>query len=138
MIAASMISSAAAAVDPVNRDGKGLALKGYDAVAYHTDGRPLEGSAQFTHSWMNATWRFASAEHRDAFAAEPTRYAPQFGGYCAWAVSKGYTANVDPQAWKIVDGKLYLNYSKGVREKWEKEQDARIRAGEKNWPGLHK
>lgn len=136
-----VLSVAAAAgadkVNPVNRDGKGLALGGYDAVAYFAEKGPVKGSASFTHQWMGATWRFASSENRDRFAATPENFAPQFGGYCAWAVSNNYTAPVDPAAWKIVEGKLYLNYSKKVQEMWQKELPARIQTAEKNWPGLH-
>ena len=76
---------------------------------------------QFSYQWMGATWLFATAENRDRFQAEPERYAPQYGGYCAYAVSKGRTASIDPEAWRVVDGKLYLNYSKGVQKKWEQD-----------------
>lgn len=127
-----------AQVDPVNKDGQGVALGGYDAVAYFTQHRPVQGTEGFTHKWMGAVWRFASAESRDRFAAEPERFAPQFGGYCAWAVSKNYTAPVDPTAWRIVDGKLYLNYSRKVQEQWQTDLRGRIAAGEKNWPALHR
>ena len=86
---------------------------------------------------MGATWRFASAKNRDAFAAMPAKYAPQYGGYCAWAVSLGYTASTDPEAWKVVDGKLYLNYSKGVQRQWVDDGPRTlIKAGDKNWPDL--
>jgi len=125
-------------VDPVNRNGQGVALKGYDPVAYFEQGRPVQGSPQFSHRWMEATWWFATAEHRDLFTKDPQKYAPQFGGYCAYALSEGYTANIDPEAWKIVDGKLYLNYSRGVQKKWEEDLQRRIQAAEKNWPALHK
>ncbi len=125
-------------VEAVNHGRDGIALKGYDPVAYFVRGRPEKGSAQFSHSWANATWWFVSAEHRELFKANPGKYAPQFGGYCAWAVSNGYTADTDPAAWKIVDGKLYLNYSTGVQKKWEKDFRTRIQEGEKNWPALHK
>jgi len=113
-------------------------LKGYDPVAYFEQGRPVQGSPQFSHRWMEATWWFATAEHRDLFTKDPQKYAPQFGGYCAYALSEGYTANIDPEAWKIVDGKLYLNYSRGVQKKWEEDLQRRIQAAEKNWPALHK
>ena len=83
----------------------GTAIEGYDPVAYFTEGHPVEGESGFAHDWMDATWYFASAENRDQFAADPDRYAPQYGGYCAWAVARGYTAKIDPEAWKIVDGK---------------------------------
>lgn len=128
----------AAAVDPVNKSRDNVALKGHDPVAYFTESKPVKGSAEFTHTWNGATWRFASAANRDTFAKDPAKYAPQFGGYCAWAVSKNYTADVDPEAWKIVGDKLYLNYSKSVQRMWEKELYDRIQSAEKNWPGLHK
>ncbi|MFN7992036.1 MAG: YHS domain-containing (seleno)protein [Bryobacteraceae bacterium] len=124
-------------VDPVNKDGKGIAIKGYDAVAYF-DGQPAKGSLAFAHQWMGGTWLFASAANRDRFIAEPNRFAPQYGGYCAYAVSKGHTASVDPEAWRVVDGKLYLNYSKGVQRKWSDDVPGHIASGDRNWPGLHR
>jgi YHS domain-containing protein len=126
----------AAAEKPVNTTLFGVALKGYDVVAYFTDAQPVEGSTEFTHAWNGATWRFASAAHRDAFAAAPEKFAPQFGGYCAWAVSRGYTAPIDPAAWKIVGGKLYLNYSREVQAKWETDVPGHIAKAEANWPKL--
>ncbi len=125
-------------VEPVNQANSGVAIRGYDAVAYFTNSRPEKGNLQFTFRWMNANWQFASAANRDRFAAEPEKYAPQFGGYCAWAVSKGYTADIDPDAWTIAEGKLYLNYNKSVQAMWLKDRDARIRSAEANWPKLHK
>ncbi|MCI0392003.1 MAG: YHS domain-containing protein, partial [Acidobacteria bacterium] len=104
------VRPAAAAVDPVNKNLFGTALKGYDAVAYFKEGHPVKGKDEFRHDWMGAKWYFASVANRDEFAKSPEKYAPQFGGYCAWAVGHGYTASIDPQAWKIVDRKLYLNY----------------------------
>lgn len=124
-------------VDPVNHNS-GVAIQGYDPVAYFQQSRPVKGAPQFSHTWMGATWQFSSAANRDLFQANPQQYTPQFGGYCAWAVSNGYTAKIDPEAWKIVGGKLYLNYSKDVQKMWEKEIDKRIEAGNRNWPGLHK
>lgn len=125
-------------VDPVNKNRSGVALKGYDAVAYFEAGRAVKGQANFSHSWMNAQWHFASPENRDKFAANPGKYAPQFGGYCSWAVSQGYTAPIDPEAWKIVDGKLYLNYDKDVQRKWERDLRKLIGEAERNWPRLHR
>lgn len=115
----------------------GNAIRGYDPVAYFSQGKPLKGDSNFSHKWRGATWRFASAANRDKFAASPEKYAPQYGGYCAWAVSQGYTASTDPQAWKIVDGKLYLNYSKSVQKQWIEGGIPRlIAAGDANWPKL--
>ena len=128
---------AASPVEPVNQKS-GLAVKGHDPVAYFTEGRPAKGNPQFSFEWMGARWVFPSAANRDLFAASPEKYAPQFGGYCAWAVSNNYTAGIDPEAWKIVDGKLYLNYSKSVQRKWVLELDKRIADANRNWPGLHK
>ncbi|MCB1436054.1 MAG: YHS domain-containing protein [Rhodobiaceae bacterium] len=112
----------------------GTAVGGYDPVAYFTEGKPVAGSAQFTHSWQGVTWRFASAANRDAFKAAPERYAPQYGGYCAWAVSQGYTAKGDPQIWKVVGGKLYLNYSAGVQQQWSQDIPGNIAKANANWP----
>ena len=124
--------------NPVNVDKKGIAIKGYDPVAYFTEGEPVKGSAEFQHEWNSAIWHFSSAEHRDMFKAEPEKYAPQYGGYCAYAVSQGKTANIDPDAWKIVDGKLYLNLNKRIHRKWEKDIPGYIKKADKNWPGVLK
>jgi YHS domain-containing protein len=114
----------------------GVAIEGTDPVAYFRDGRPVEGSSDYEHEWMGATWRFVSAANRDAFAADPEKYAPQYGGYCAWAVSQGYTAKIDPEAWKIVDGRLYLNYSKDVQAQWSEDIPGNISKGDANWPKI--
>lgn len=115
-----------------------LALSGYDAVAYFTESKAVPGKAEFEHAWQGARWRFASAANRDRFAAAPERYAPQFGGYCAWAVSRGYTASGDPTAWSIVNGRLYLNYSMKVRGQWEQDIPGNVAKGEANWPAILK
>ena len=114
-----------------------VAIMGYDTVAYFTDGQATKGSPEISHEWMGATWHFAKPEHRDAFAAEPIRYAPQYGGYCsAGVVTDEVTANIDPEAWSIVDGKLYLNYSKPVREEWEENSDEMIAKADAKWPEI--
>lgn len=131
------VATAAGAVSPVNKSFLArTAVKGYDVVAYFEAGAPREGKSDFTHDWQGATWRFATAANRDAFAADPERYAPQYGGYCAYAVAKGATADVDPEAWKIVDGKLYLNLSKSIQARWEKDVPGYIARADANWPGL--
>lgn len=112
----------------------GLALRGHDPVAYFTEGRPTRGRAEHSLTWGGAEWRFASAENRAAFAAAPETYAPQYGGYCAWAVSQGYTAPIDPNAWAIVDGRLYLNFSRSVQRRWERDIPGHIRRADTNWP----
>ena len=114
----------------------GFAIRGYDPVAYFTEGKPVEGKAEFTAEYEGATWRFASAANRDKFTADPAAFAPQYGGFCAYAVSQGYTAKIEPDAWKIVDGKLYLNYDKRVQRIWEKDIPGYITDADKNWPQL--
>jgi len=107
-------------------------------VAYHLQAQPAKGTPQFSYQWRGATWLFATAENRDRFQAEPERYAPHYGGYCAYAVSKGRTASIGPEAWRVVDGKPYLNYSRGVQKKWEKDVLGNIITADKNWPALQK
>jgi YHS domain-containing protein len=114
----------------------GVAVRGTDVVAYVTEGRPTPGRAEFTHSWHGATWRFASAANRDRFIADPDRYAPAYGGFCAYAVSEGYTAPIDPNAWRIVDGRLYLNYDPSVQRRWARDMPGRIARANENWPRL--
>ena len=112
------------------------AIRGYDPVAYFTMGEPTRGSDQFTTSWQGATYKFASAANLALFKEEPEAYAPQYGGYCAYAVSKGATAGTVPEAWSIVDGKLYLNYSLAVQQRWRKDVPGHIRAADRNWPAV--
>jgi YHS domain-containing protein len=129
---------AAAAVDPINKSFTGVAIKGYDPVAYFLEGKPVKGRSAFRHEWMGAKWYFVSAENRDRFAREPEKYAPQYGGYCSYAVSQGYTADIDPASWKIVEGKLYLNYSQEAQRRWEKDIPGHIKKANENWPRLLK
>lgn len=111
-----------------------LALGGYDPVAYFTLGKPTEGQRAFETEWNGATWRFVSAEHLAMFRADPAKYAPQYGGYCAWAVSEGYTASADPTAWRIVNGKLYVNYNHDIQKQWEQDIPGRVVKADTNWP----
>ncbi len=127
-----------AALDPVNKNIFGTALKGYDTVAYFKEGRAVKGKDEFRHDWQGAKWYFTSAANRDEFAKSPEKYAPQYGGYCAWAVGHGYTANIDPEAWKIVEGKLYLNYDKSVQKMWEQDVPGWITKANVHWPRLKK
>jgi hypothetical protein len=120
----------------LNVDSRALAVKGFDVVAYAMEGAAVRGRPEFEHRWKGVVWRFASAVHRDQFERDPARYAPQFGGYCAWAVSRGYTADIDPEAWKMVDGKLYLNYSRRVQKMWEEDLAGNIATAAANWPGV--
>lgn len=121
---------------PVNTTRSGLAVSGYDVVAYRTEKRPVRGRTEFEYQWNGAIWRFSSAAHRDRFADDPARFAPQFGGYCAYAVSRGYTADVDPEAFTVIEDRLYLNYSRSVRRLWEQDVAGNIARGQKNWPGV--
>lgn len=139
LLAAATVPMAApparAAEDPVYTGFlSSLAVDGYDPVAYFEQGKPVEGSPQFESAYKGATWRFASAANKAAFDADPAKYAPQYGGYCAWAVSQGYTAKGDPAYWRIVEDKLYLNYNAEVQEKWAKDVPGHIQAANGNWP----
>lgn len=111
----------------------GVAVGGYDAVSYFS-GAPVEGKPDIMTSWKGAEWRFASEENKAAFIATPEKYAPQYGGYCAFAVSKGATAKGDPEAWTVAEGKLYLNLSKGIREQWQTDIPGNVAAANANWP----
>jgi YHS domain-containing protein len=115
---------------------RGVGAGGHDAVAYFSVGRPVAGSAEITHSWNGAVWRFSSAANRDAFAAAPERYAPAYGGHCAWAASQGYKAKGDPRNWKIVGGRLFLNYNASVHRTWEADIQGFITAADGNWSAL--
>ena len=134
-VVAAVATPALAAEPSVYSDG-GVAIRGTDPVAYFTEGKPVEGSAEFSFEYDGATWHFASAENRDAFAADPVAYAPQYGGYCAWAVSQGYTASISPNAWSIHEGKLYLNFNRAVRARWAVGKEANIAAAGANWPSV--
>ena len=111
-----------------------LAVSGYDAVAYFTEQKAVKGDGRHVHEYAGAQWHFASAANRDAFIADPKRYAPQYGGYCAWAVAQGGIASAEPTLWKIVDGKLYLNYDAAVQKKWESDIAGNIHKADQNWP----
>jgi YHS domain-containing protein len=120
---------------PVYSDSSG-AIRGYDPVAYFIQSRPVKGSPQFTHRWNGATWRFASAENRDRFAAAPEKYAPQYGGYCAYGVAGGYAVKIEPDAWSVVDGKLYLNYDRSVQKSWQADVPGYIGKADAHWPAV--
>ncbi len=111
------------------------AIDGYDPVAFHLDGKPTPGDPAITRTWRGATWRFASAANRQRFDADPERYAPAYGGYCAYAMAGDYTANGDPLAFTVHGGRLFLNFDTDTRAAWLAERDARIEASDRNWPG---
>ena len=124
-----VLGGPASAIEPTFL-ADGAAIRGYDPVAYFTRGEPTEGDPSIGHEYQGATWYFATDEHRDLFAADPAKYAPQYGGYCAWAASKNYVAPTDPAAWDIVDGKLYLNFSKLTQVRWKVGKRGNIAKGD--------
>ena len=130
-------SQLASAADPVNTTWIGnLAVEGYDTVAYFTDGDAVKGSKEYQIEWMDANWRFATEEHMHMFLANPEKYAPQYGGYCAYAVSNDGLADIDPEQFHIHDDKLYLNYNAKIQQEWLPEKVERIEAANENWPDL--
>ncbi len=136
LTAACFVTQFANAKDLLNLDRKGVAVQGYDVVAFFTDGKPAKGSASFTTAHRGATYQFASAEHKAAFDANPAKYEPQFGGYCAYGVSRGKLVEIDVDAFQIVDGRLLLQYSKGVRNDFNKDAAGNLKKAESNWPVL--
>jgi YHS domain-containing protein len=112
------------------------AIKGYDPVAYFTSGKPVKGDSKFTLHWNDANWHFSSQKNLDEFKVTPEKYAPQFGGYCAYGVSDNHKSPTDPNAWTIVDNKLYLNYNFDVKVLWSKDQAAHIKKANEIWPTI--
>ena len=133
--AAAFTGTARAGQEPVfARDG--IAINGYDPIAYFTEGKPIQGDAAFAVDWNGAQWRFASAANKAAFEATPEAYAPQYGGYCAYAVAKGSTAKTEPDAWTVYEGQLYLNFNTAVRDIWKQDIPGNIQRADANWPGV--
>ncbi len=114
----------------------GIAIRGTDPVAYFTEGRPVQGVQDYAYEWQGVTWLFANAKHRDLFASNPEAYAPQYGGFCAYGVSQGALVTIVPEAWAIVDGKLYLNFSADVQRQWQEDIPGYISQANQNWPTL--
>ncbi|MEH6630404.1 MAG: YHS domain-containing (seleno)protein [Halopseudomonas aestusnigri] len=130
-----IVPLSALASEPViySNSATGIAINGFDPVAYFTEGKPVEGMAEFSAQWKEATWHFSSKENRAVFLATPEKYAPQYGGYCAFAMSYDAFATTVPEAWSIEDGKLYLNFSKGVRGDWLEDKQGHIDRANDNW-----
>jgi YHS domain-containing protein len=126
------------AASPVNIDSNGVAIKGYDPVAYLTMDKPVKGNNNFEYEWKGAKWRFSTDNNKKLFIEDPGKYAPRYGGYCAYGVAVDALFNIQPEAWSIVDGKLYLNKNLGVRETWRKDIPGNIRKADMNWPGVLK
>ncbi len=116
----------------------GVAIKGYDPVSYHTMKQAVAGKAQFAFEWKGVKWLFSSQENKNLFSSNPDNYAPKYGGYCAYAASKGALAPIDPDAWTIHANKLYLNYSLSVRKIWRQDIEGNIKKANTNWPKLNK
>jgi YHS domain-containing protein len=133
-----MVSCVPALADSVNTGYfGGVAIKGYDPVAYFTEGRAMKGSEEFSYDWLGTPWQFASGKHRELFIGDPTKYAPQYGGYCVGEVAdNGATINLDPEAWAIIDGKLYLSYSKEFMERFKARPSDFLPSAEVNWPAV--
>lgn len=110
------------------------AIRGYDAVAYFKEGKPVQGLKEHVVEWNDAKWYFSSKENKDLFEKNPEKYAPQYGGYCAYGTAEGHKAPTQPDAWSIVDDKLYFNYNKKVQTEWKKDQAELIKKADKNWP----
>ena len=133
---AAVLPSQAAEPEIYVNSATGEAINGYDPVAYFTEMKPVRGDAAFTFAYKGAPFLFASAQNRDLFAADPEKYAPQYGGWCAYAMSKAAFATTAPEAWTVHNGKLYLNFSTGVRQIWRQDLDANIAAADRNWAGF--
>jgi YHS domain-containing protein len=114
----------------------GAAIRGYDPVAYFKEGKALKGSTENTAEYQGSMFHFASKSNRDAFAADPAKYAPQYGGFCAYGTAGGYKAAIDPAAFTVLDGKLYLNYNRDVQKKWSGDIPAYVRKADANWPAV--
>lgn len=130
------LSTIAAAKELHNLDRSGVAIQGYDPVAFFTDNRPVKGNPQFQSEYRSVKYYFASAEHKAAFDKEPAKYEPQFGGYCAYGASQGHKAPVKIEAWQIVNGRLLMQYDLGVKDEFNKDQQGNLRKADQNWPGL--
>jgi hypothetical protein len=124
------------ASEAVNTNDENVAILGYDPVAYFTESEPLRGDPQFEHVWQDALWHFASAEHRDMFAADPRRYAPRYGGFCAGAMALGWKAPIDPEAWVIIEDRLYLAFNTRGLEPYKDDTEATIAKADANWDRL--
>jgi YHS domain-containing protein len=138
MAAAAMSAFADSTKKMVATGPDNLAIKGYDSVAYFTEGQAMKGESKFVASWNDAEWYFANAAHLDLFTANPERYAPQFGGFCSAGLSHGAKVAADPEAWTIVDGKLYIKFNKEARDRWRQDKAEKIKRAEENWAEYQK
>lgn len=128
-----VVVSIQAIAGAINLDSSGVAIMGYDPVAYFSESGPAMGSGQYTATHDGAVYRFSSAENQASFEADPAKYVPAYGGYCAYGMAQGYKAPIDPQAFTVVDDRLYLNYSTGVRDTWQSDIPGYIAKADENW-----
>jgi len=135
-LAALALTASAQTKTLLNLDGSGIAIQGYDPVAFFTDNKPVKGDPKFVSKRDGAIYFFASKEHKELFNADPAKYEPDFGGYCAYGVSRDRLVEIDVDAFQIVNGKLLLQYSKGVRDDFNKDQPGNLTKANANWPGL--
>jgi YHS domain-containing protein len=136
-----LLSVAAIAADPPIFANKHGAIRGADPVAYYAllpGSKAVMGNDEFSYEWLGATWKFSNAENRDLFIADPEKYAPEYGGYCAFAVSHNFTKSIKPNEWEIVDGKLYLNYNRTAHKKWARDKGESITRADEYWPTVLK
>lgn len=133
-----LFTSVAFAASSINIDSKGVAIKGYDPVAYFTMDKPVKGNNNFEYEWQGAKWRFSTENHMKLFIEDPDKYAPRYGGYCAYGVAVNALFDIKPEAWSIVDNKLYLNKNLDVRETWRKDIPGNIKKANMNWPEVLK
>ena len=129
------LASSHAGSPPVFSDDRG-AIRGYDPVSYFSSDKPVMGLPELSYEWNGTTWHFSSSGNLEMFREDPEAYAPQYGGYCAWAASRGYVAPTDPTAWTVHEGKLYLNYSHRVHRRWSRDIAGNVSKGNMNWPGI--
>jgi len=135
-LASALIQNAFAGDGPTYTNKQGYAIKGYDTVAYFTQSKAVKGLKELHYTWNHGVWLFSNAVNMALFKANPEKYAPQYGGYCAFAAAKGSLAKVDPTQFSVLNGKLYLNYNTRIQKKWTKQRDKFIQLGDQNWPSL--
>ena len=131
-----VLSTVASAKELQNLDHNGVAIQGYDPVAFFTDNRPVKGNAQFQSEYRGAKYYFASSENKATFDKEPAKYEPQFGGYCAYGVTHSTRAPIKIEAWQIVNGRLLMQYDLDIKNKFNQDQQGMLKKADENWPGL--
>lgn len=131
-----MLAVPAYAADEVNKNSDGIAINGYDPVAYFIENEAIAGKPEHSHQWLGATWYFKNAQNMHLFSVRPSDYAPQYGGFCAYAMASGQRADIDPAAWSLQDNKLYLNYNQQVMNLWRQDTETHIQNADRHWKGI--